>query len=105
LLFCVLYLILALAYFQSLFINYYITYYLLLILSPLLEFFHMAPKDLWSNTGMFYRQIEQAKQKERRKVRQTNLIHRGGVGGGVGGGGKHTIGGDLPSSPASTVFE
>lgn len=34
----------------------------------------MNPKDLWSNTDMLYRQMEQTKVKERRKVRQTNIM-------------------------------
>ncbi len=39
------------------------------IISPLLEFFHMSPKDLWSNTDMFYKQIEQHKSRDRRATK------------------------------------
>ena len=50
--------------------------FLLILTSPLLEFFHMSPKDLWSNTDMFYRQIELAKQKEKRRMRQTMAMQK-----------------------------
>lgn len=44
--------------------------------SPLLEFFHMNPKDLWSNTDMFYRQMEQARLKEKRMKHQTIITQQ-----------------------------
>lgn len=41
---------------------------------PLLEFFHMSPKDLWTNTDMFYKQLSQTKHREKRMTKAHRFL-------------------------------
>jgi hypothetical protein len=38
--------------------------------SPLLEYFHVTPSDLWPNTEVFYRELEISKRRENVKRKQ-----------------------------------
>ena len=43
---------------------------LLACFSPLLEYFHVTPSDLWPNTEVFYRELELSKRRENVKRKQ-----------------------------------